>query len=1023
LGIGGSGCHHSDFIIIIIIASVLILGLIGYSQDAFASHLTPPTPATSINHDINMPAGSLNCDTLPVLCFDPLSTTVTQYDTVTWNNQDSVTHTATSGTPTSWTGVFNTGNVVAGGSSEAIQMNVVGTQDYHCQIHPWQTGTVTVTPFTEPVEIPIGADDLACSTETNHCFNPESVTVNQGEIVRWTNVDTAPEGHTVTSDDGVSFDSGLGTPLFNGMSFVVDTSTLQPGTYGYHCQIHPWATGSLTVDAVPSHHSIEIPDASPQGFPNPCDTTLNLCYNPDDLTVTRGDIVTWTNADDVTHTTNSDDGTSWISGNLFGTGFGVSPTGFILDTAPLAGGDYPYHCIIHPWQVGSLTVTTSLNSNPIPAPIQTGSIVVDLQTFVTDLVSPVRLTHNGDGSGDVYIVDQPGVIYRATSAGTLQPTPFLDISSEVHMPGFFGSQDENDFDERGLLGLAFHPNYNGQNPAAAGIGILYTFHSAAYPGPFIADFPIPMTGTPDNIGVVTEWQVDFESLMVSNPVVNPFSKRVIMTVEEPQFNHAGGVMEFNPADGRLYISFGDGGSANDNDDGHTPVTGNSQDESNILGSIIRIDPLCEGAGALSTNGQYCIPPGNPNVGVTGELDEIYAHGLRNTWLFSFDPLTGLMWGADVGQNQIEEINLIVADENYGWNDREGTFGFDETTALIDNSPTPPGMTDPVAQYDHDEGISVIGGYVYRGTAIPELDGQYVFGDFSTGFFVPDGRLFYLPTTPITEILELQLSSGNPPLGLFLKSFGQDSNGELYVLAGSNLGPFLTSGGQALGQVLKIIPDTSPGFCGDAICDADIGETIDTCPQDCEGEGGFCGDGVLNGVEVCEGTDLGGTQCVDISGFTGGTLACDASCGFDTSACTTTDTGQTTGSVAILTTCGLQFVSGAPINYGGLIPGAESLEQQLELDNTGNTALTTLFVRGTNWVDTGGLTIMDVSDSRFSTSSIPYGSKTALGLADQIITSAFDPVLNLITYWQLTANLLVSSFAGDLTQTLDFTVSC
>jgi len=210
-----------------------------------------------------------------------------------------------------------------------------------------------------------------------------------------------------------------------------------------------------------------------------------------------------------------------------------------------------------------------------------------------------------------------------------------------------------------------------------------------------------------------------------------------------------------------------------------------------------------------------------------------------------------------------------------------------------------------------------------------------------------------------------------------------------------------------------------GFTGGTLaCTATCGFDTSACTA-----GTTCGDGLRNGLEVCEGADLGGTTCANISGFTGGTLTCDVFCGFDTSACIISDTGQITGSVEILTTCGLQFVSGSPINYGGILPGAESLEQQLVLDNTGNTALTTLFVRGLNWVDSGGLAIMDVSDSRFSTSSIPYGSKIILGLADKTVTSAFDPVANLITYWQLTANLLESSFAGDLSQTLDFTVSC
>ena len=920
---------------IMIIATVV--SLLSSADSAFAAN---------VNVDIPVGAIDPNCFLTPDTCYDPSDVTVNQYDTITWVNQDSTDHTSTSGTPDNWTGLWNTGNIPPTTSSVPIEMSVSGTFQYHCAIHPWQVGTVTVLPAINPVSIPLNAGDPNCALSPDACYDPDTITVVQGEIVEWTNNDVAPEGHTSTSDDGF-WHSGQ---MANGETFQLDTSSLDPGSYPYHCQIHPWQTGTLNVDAPTTYYTVEIPeDSSLPGYADPSsDCTAqgpNACYNPDSLTVKLGDVITWNNNDPaIIHTVTSDDGTSWDSGDMFPAGI---TQGFILDTTSMSVGNYPYHCSIHPWQVGQITILDNLNFDPIPEKIPKGTITVDLQPFVTDLISPVHLTHNGDDSGDVYIVDQPGIIYRADSSGVLQPTPFLDISSQVYMPGFFGTQNEGDFDERGLLGLAFHPQYN--SPSAPGEGILYTYHSAAYPGSGIADFQIPMTGTPDNIVVVTEWKVDLATIGTGTVIVDPTSERVIMTVEEPQFNHEGGMLGFNPTEpNNLYISFGDGGAANDNADGHTPVTGNGQDESNLLGSIVRIDPLCLGGGAVSANGEYCIPPSNPNVGVGGELDEIYAHGLRNNWRFSWDPASGLMYGADVGQNQIEEINIITQGGNYGWNDREGTFGFDENSALINNSPTPLGMTDPIAQYDHDEGISITGGYVYRGSTISQLQGMYVFGDFSTGFFAPDGRLFYLDTEGIlSEIFELKLSGGDPPVGLFVKSFGEDQSGELYVLAGTNLGPFETSGGQALGQVLKIIPDTGGG-----------------------------------------------------------------------------PTGQAEGQVEILAapTCGISFVSGTPINFGSLIPGQESNQQTLTIDNTGD-VFATLLVRGGDWVDEELNPQMVVGDTHYSSNiADPYPAMTELDYSDQILNPTFDPNFNFDTYWTLLANI-IGSFQGTLTQTIDFTVAC
>jgi hypothetical protein len=262
------------------------------------------------------------------------------------------------------------------------------------------------------------------------------------------------------------------------------------------------------------------------------------------------------------------------------------------------------------------------------------------------------------------------------------------------------------------------------------------------------------------------------------------------------------MLAFGP-DGYLYISVGDGGAGNDVADGHG-ATGNGQNINTVHGSILRIDPLdpvtTVSPDTVSVNGKYRVPADNPFVKADG-VDEIYAYGFRNVWRFSFDPLTGDLVAADVGQDQIEEIDIVHAGGNYGWNLKEGTFRFDPETGTVNNSikDLPEGLIDPVAQYDHGEGISITGGFVYRGIQIPELTGKYVFGDFSSGFFEADGRLLYadLATGLIQEFI---IGIDDRNLGLYVKAFGQDADGELYVLAGPALGPFGDTG-----LILKIVP--------------------------------------------------------------------------------------------------------------------------------------------------------------------------------------------------------------------------
>ncbi|MEY2548437.1 MAG: hypothetical protein QOD64_1019, partial [Verrucomicrobiota bacterium] len=324
------------------------------------------------------------------------------------------------------------------------------------------------------------------------------------------------------------------------------------------------------------------------------------------------------------------------------------------------------------------------------------------------------------------------------------------------------------------------------------------------------DFTVPLpAGTSFNHqSVIAEWQVS-----AGNPdVVDPATRREVMRIDEPQFNHNAGQLVFRPSDHYLYISLGDGGAANDVGAGHDATTGNGQKLTTVLGKILRINPLVPSAqpgssDPTSANGKYRVPASNPFVG-TANVAEIFAYGFRNPFRFGFDAVTDKLIVADVGQDHVEEIDLVEAGKNYGWNKKEGTFLFDSATGNVtfDSSPNP-ALTNPVAQYSHDDGIAILGGYLYRGTTVSALTNKYVFGDFSTTFTAPKGRLFYMDDLNSGVIRELRIGNEERPFGLFLKAFGRDANGEIYALASSNLGPSGTTG-----QVLKIVPaPASPAF--------------------------------------------------------------------------------------------------------------------------------------------------------------------------------------------------------------------
>ena len=449
----------------------------------------------------------------------------------------------------------------------------------------------------------------------------------------------------------------------------------------------------------------------------------------------------------------------------------------------------------------ALATTAASNTAHALEPIPMGDIAVELAPLATGLTSPMGLTHAGDGSDRLFVYDQDGRVHLIKD-GAVQANPFLDARD--HLVSLSAG-----FDERGLLGLAFHPDF--ATAGAPGEGKLYTYTSE----PVVANADFTTTepvAEHNHQSVVAEWRVD-----AGNPdQVDSDSRRELMRIDQPQFNHNAGAIKFRESDGYLYIALGDGGGGNDTGAGHSEG-GNSQDLSNVHGSILRIDPLdpaltAGSPNAASANGQYRIPADNPLLSDASAIDEIFAYGLRNPWKFSFDAVTDRLIVGDVGQREVEEVNIVEAGDNLGWAVKEGSFLFDQSDGSIDPEPTVvEGLTDPVLEYANNasahfdgDGIAIIGGFVYRGSLMPQLQGKYIFGDLSgAGFGTAAGRLFY---ADLDEgwIRELVVDGGDG-LGLYLFGFGEDADGEIYVLASTDIGPNVSAAG---GQVFQVVPEPS-----------------------------------------------------------------------------------------------------------------------------------------------------------------------------------------------------------------------
>ena len=400
---------------------------------------------------------------------------------------------------------------------------------------------------------------------------------------------------------------------------------------------------------------------------------------------------------------------------------------------------------------------------------------IGLQLVAEGMTAPVDLVPSPDGTGRLFVVDQAGQIRIITADGNLLPQPFLDLTDR--MVTLTAS-----YDERGLLGLAFHPDF-------------------AHNKRFFVYYSAPLReGGPagwNNTIHLSEFQVSADDPNRADPG----SEKILLQIDEPQANHEGGTLAFGP-DGFLYAGTGDGGGANDSGVGHASQ-GNGQDTSVLLGKILRID--------VNSGEPYGIPPGNPFAN-GGGAGEIYAYGFRNPYRFSFDVGGNHdLIVADVGQNLFEELDVVTAGGNYGWRLKEGAHCFspdDPSIPPATCSDTGAGgqpLIDPVVEQAHSQGIAIIGGYVYRGQAVPGLAGAYLFGEWSMQFNAPGGRIYVATPSgsagaswPVQELAVSGTSDGK--LGHFLLGIGQDGVGELYLLTSDTSGPQGNTG-----RVYKVIP--------------------------------------------------------------------------------------------------------------------------------------------------------------------------------------------------------------------------
>lgn len=351
------------------------------------------------------------------------------------------------------------------------------------------------------------------------------------------------------------------------------------------------------------------------------------------------------------------------------------------------------------------------------------------------LTGPVYLTSPADGTNRLFVVEQRGLI-KIIKDGAVLPVPFLDISKRLDKIG-------KGYSEKGLLGLAFHPDYKHN-------GKFYVYYSAP-----------AANSSEDHHSVIALYRVSPDP-----NIALPESERQLMTISQPESNHNGGQILFGP-EGYLYIGVGDGGGAGDK---HGKA-GNGQHMGTVLGKILRID--------VNHGSPYAIPEDNPFVNLPGVKKEIWASGLRNPWRFSFDRLTQNLICADVGQNKWEEIDIIKKGRNYGWRVMEGNHCYESPDCNTEK------YTAPLLEYSHDEGVCVVGGYCYRGP-VKKYNGNYFFADWT-------GKFWKIESLTKPAKIPLTLVAGEAPVKGSVNSFGEDEAGNIYVVMQTSMGPESSTG--------------------------------------------------------------------------------------------------------------------------------------------------------------------------------------------------------------------------------------
>jgi glucose/arabinose dehydrogenase len=426
-------------------------------------------------------------------------------------------------------------------------------------------------------------------------------------------------------------------------------------------------------------------------------------------------------------------------------------------------------------------ILTILTFAAVGATPTSAEITVNLQVAADGLTAPLNLVSPPDGTKRRFITEQIGVIKILMPDGKILEDAFLNIRHRI-------PKLHQDFDERGLLGLAFHPDFKNN-------GRFFIAYSGYLPG----DSELEKVVWWDHTNYVAEYRVS-----KTNPnKADPLSERILTKIDWPQFNHNGHWIGFGP-DGLLYISTGDGGYANDWGIGHHVTKGNGQDLGSIHGKILRIDV---DKSDPAVGGAYGVPADNPFVGRQDAKAEIWAYGFRNPWRCSFDMGGGKeLFCGDVQQNSIEEIDIVTKGGNFGWRMKEASKCFDfvnpnKHPASCESA----GMIDPIIEYPNCnvtqdcKGLSVTGGFVYRGSHQP-WQGKYFFGDWSKQFAVRDGRIYVATNTGGKWTMEDVKVGNMPNFNSYVLAFGQDADGEVYVLTQDTTGPV---GG--LAKIYKITP--------------------------------------------------------------------------------------------------------------------------------------------------------------------------------------------------------------------------